>query len=104
MLKRRGMGRRLLKNSISFKTKARNRGNYDSRKDAKHALSEVEGDAKAGDGIKIVFTGGNGDNRDELTTSFSLFSPVRRGFFASCWHFSPTFNKISLQLRGRRVR
>ena len=34
---------------------------------AKHVLSEVEGAAKAGHGNKMdCFTGGNGDNRDEL--------------------------------------
>ena len=40
----------------------------DSRKGAKHVLRELEGVAKAGDGIKMgSFTGDNGDNRrDEL--------------------------------------
>ena len=34
---------------------------------AKHALSDVEGGAKAGNGTTMnIITGGNGDNRDEF--------------------------------------
>ena len=79
-----------------------------SRKDAKHVLNKVEGDAKARDGIKIVFYQEvTGTTEMNQKTSFPLFSPVRRGFFAylASWRekFSPTFNKIPLQLRRGQV-
>jgi len=50
---------------------------------AKLRINSVEGVAKAGDETKVdFFTGGNGDDGDELNTPFPLLSPVKRGFFA----------------------
>jgi len=40
-----------------------------SRKAAKRVVSYVEGGAKGRDGTRWIFTGGYGDNRDELKAS-----------------------------------
>jgi hypothetical protein len=66
-----------------------------SRTAAKHLLSEVEENGKAGDGTKVdFFTGGNRDERNELNTPFRLLSPVRRNFFAGLASWREKINRL----------